>query len=486
MGTFPFPASAGADPSISQPSSDTSSDPTSPQKPQGFGKLRKALAVAAALGDGMAAAGGREDAANALERQLDIQRQEQDQENQRAVTNARQAKQDELTREEADVRMGEGKTRQAIEQKQLDNYQTPDQIRAAADAEEERRLQLQQKYAKPTIEKDQQGNMFSVNPSSSLATPIHEAVEAPVTSLAPPSAIGDLFASKTKVAPPLTLDTGKQFQASTEKPGSETDIDRDYARFLKEKNLPDTWSNKQTFLKAQPKNADEGTWSIIDTDKGPMMFNSKTTQMKPVPEGVHAKGGPEDKFAQANASQASKDVATARSADFRYRSMSNSYDRAIHGDQQAQVNILMNHIGMTLGLQKGARITQTVISEAEKASPVTARILARIGVGGMFDDKNISDALRSGIILTPDQMDSMLALGKSQRENAWQSAVESAKQAGVEKRIQLPSDLQNLGADNGGAGSGGGSGSQIPSRPKSVPPEAVWNAQTRQWRLPTK
>lgn len=74
---------------------------------------------------------------------------------------------------------------------------------------------------------------------------------------------------------------------------------------------------------------------------------------------------------------------------------------ALNGDQQAMLSLLANHIGMTMGLQKGARITQTMYNEAMQSSPILGRILAH------FDDRGYL----SGVVLTPDQMRQMVDLG---------------------------------------------------------------------------
>lgn len=136
-----------------------------------------------------------------------------------------------------------------------------------------------------------------------------------------------------------------------------------------------------------------------------------------------------------------KDVATARDADFRWRQMNDSLPKALGGDQQAQTNILANHIGMTLGLQKGARITQAFWQEAQKSSPWLAR------VGARFDSRGYL----SGVVLTKDQISQMMSLAGDSRKNAWTRARESARQAGIEDRIQFPSDLGGV-SNNPGAG----------------------------------
>lgn len=139
----------------------------------------------------------------------------------------------------------------------------------------------------------------------------------------------------------------------------------------------------------------------------------------------------ETTFDKANAEQVSKDLTTARGADFRLRSMNSSYKDALNGDQQAMLNLLTNHIGMTLGLQKGARITKDILHEATASAPWLQTVAAK------FDD----NGYLSGVVLTKGQMDSMMNLAHSQRHTAWQQAHDSASQAGLTDKVQWPSDF---------------------------------------------
>lgn len=82
--------------------------------------------------------------------------------------------------------------------------------------------------------------------------------------------------------------------------------------------------------------------------------------------------------------------------------MENSMAQGLKGDQQAMLNILANHLGMTMGLQPGARMNQALIHEAEQASPIIGRIQAR------FDDRGYL----TGVVLTPEQMKSMVELAQ--------------------------------------------------------------------------
>ena len=186
--------------------------------------------------------------------------------------------------------------------------------------------------------------------------------------------------------------------------------------------------------KARPE--DEGTWSLAQDAKGnTVMFNSKTAQVRPAPAGIvspKADNGPGKAFENASATAASKDVETARGGDFRYRSMAGSFPKAQNGDQQAMLNLLTNHIGMTLGMQKGARITKDILNEARQSAPWLQGIQAK------FD----SNGYLSGVTLTKPQMQQMMDLATQQRANSWAQAIESARQAGVADKLKIPADVR--------------------------------------------
>ena len=108
-------------------------------------------------------------------------------------------------------------------------------------------------------------------------------------------------------------------------------------------------------------------------------------------------------------------------------------------DQQAMLSILFNHIGMTSGAQKGTRITQTMIDEAQESAPWVSRLLARIGVGNALDDM----ALR-GIVLTQDQMQDMVDLADRKVGILREHAVDAEK-SGTPGPI--PPELGGQGSD---------------------------------------
>ena len=111
---------------------------------------------------------------------------------------------------------------------------------------------------------------------------------------------------------------------------------------------------------------------------------------------------------------------TYNGAQERYAVMEDALPKAQAGNQQASLNLLANHIGMTMGLQKGARITQAIYEEAAQSSPLIARIEAH------FD----KDGYLTGVVLTPDQMTQMIDLAKvrlEQDRQAWQREIRAAK-----------------------------------------------------------
>jgi len=130
----------------------------------------------------------------------------------------------------------------------------------------------------------------------------------------------------------------------------------------------------------------------------------------------------------------------------RYEVMTKASENALKGDQQDMLNILANHLGMTMGLQKGARMNQSLIEEAQQSDPMIRRILAR---GGFTYDH---DGFLTGVVLTPEQIKSMVRLGKD-RVDADKAAYE---------RVQKEAK----------SGYGMGGGSRVPAPPSSTTPPA--------------
>jgi hypothetical protein len=72
------------------------------------------------------------------------------------------------------------------------------------------------------------------------------------------------------------------------------------------------------------------------------------------------------------------------------------------GDQQAMLSLVANHIGMTLGAQKGARITRAAFDEAVNSAPWLDKVGAKWS----------SDGYLSGVTLSPEQMQQMVRLAR--------------------------------------------------------------------------
>jgi hypothetical protein len=85
-------------------------------------------------------------------------------------------------------------------------------------------------------------------------------------------------------------------------------------------------------------------------------------------------------------------------AQDRVETMDKNLKDALNGDQQAMLSLVANHIGMTLGAQKGARINQAVWNEAVESAPWLERAKARFSP---------TTGYLSGVTLTPDQMKQM-------------------------------------------------------------------------------
>ncbi len=99
-----------------------------------------------------------------------------------------------------------------------------------------------------------------------------------------------------------------------------------------------------------------------------------------------------------------------------------AYDETGEVDQQAMLSILFNHIGMTSGAQKGTRITQTMIDEAQESAPWVSRLLTRIGVGNNLDEMGLR-----GIVLTSQQMQQMVDLADRKVKILFEHALDAEK-----------------------------------------------------------
>lgn len=94
----------------------------------------------------------------------------------------------------------------------------------------------------------------------------------------------------------------------------------------------------------------------------------------------------------------------------RQQTMHANYADALQtGNQQAMLSLVANHIGMTLGAQKGARITRAAWDEAMNSAPWMDAKVAKFFHTDTNGDR-IFDGWKSGVTLTKEQMDQMVQL----------------------------------------------------------------------------
>lgn len=141
--------------------------------------------------------------------------------------------------------------------------------------------------------------------------------------------------------------------------------------------------------------------------------------------------------------------------------MTKNYEDAVkHHDQQAMLSLLANHLGMTMGLQKGARLNQAIIAEAEKSRPWLQGMVAK------FD----SDGYLSGLTLTPAQMQQMVNLG---RESFAESMVKARSEAEYQNIHEGPKRVPGTATMNFYLGQTGGD----VSRAKAMAAADGWSVQ---------
>lgn len=107
----------------------------------------------------------------------------------------------------------------------------------------------------------------------------------------------------------------------------------------------------------------------------------------------------------------------------RFNVMAKNYEDAIKNhDQQAMLSLLANHLGMTMGLQKGARLTKDIIREAQESRPWLQGLQAKFDKNGYLQ----------GVNLTPEQMRQMVNLGRERFTEDVRKAKNEASYLGAE------------------------------------------------------
>ena len=144
----------------------------------------------------------------------------------------------------------------------------------------------------------------------------------------------------------------------------------------------------------------------------------------------------------AQAKNAGEIFAPARDADQRYARMTQDAKNAMEGNQQAMVSLLTNHIGMTLGAQKGAHITKDILHEAQESVPFLQGVEAKFGADGYL----------AGVTLAPQQITQMLDLARTQRELIRDNVLEKARQEGTLTKV--PAGRSTVTPEGGRVGGG--------------------------------
>jgi hypothetical protein len=137
--------------------------------------------------------------------------------------------------------------------------------------------------------------------------------------------------------------------------------------------------------------------------------------------------------------------------------MNKSLPEALAGNQQAMINILANHLGMTAGIQKGARINQAMWNEAASSTPWIQGLLARYGHTDQQSGDFVFDGPLSGVTIPPEALKQMVSLADD-RVNAqysqWQREIKAAR-SGYGMAPSSPNSSTPSGAPAGGGASSG-------------------------------
>lgn len=100
----------------------------------------------------------------------------------------------------------------------------------------------------------------------------------------------------------------------------------------------------------------------------------------------------------------------------RLKTMEDNKQDALNGSQQAMLSLVANHIGMTLGAQKGARITRAVWEEAMDSAPWLDQKISK-AFHQDADGNYIFDGWKEGVTLTADQINQMVGLAHQKVDN---------------------------------------------------------------------
>ena len=176
-------------------------------------------------------------------------------------------------------------------------------------------------------------------------------------------------------------------------------------------------------------------------------------------------GGSSIPLPPAIAATIGKEFGVARDAQTRFRIMQQNAQEAYQGNQQAMVSLLMNHIGMTLGAQKGTHVSKATINDAERSAPWLETKLSSIGHRDMNGDF-IYDGPKGGTNLTGQQVGQMVDLARQRNDLQWQQVKDTGATYGVDLSGAIQ-QTQGATAPEPGPRAAGGTGSH------TIPPKGT-------------
>lgn len=137
---------------------------------------------------------------------------------------------------------------------------------------------------------------------------------------------------------------------------------------------------------------------------------------------------------------------------------------------QSDLQLLFNHIGMTLSAQKGTRVTEAEIQRAIDSRSLPETLMARW------------DALKSGKFLSPQERQQMVENGKETRNRAWYDSRRAARLAGIDEEPEQDSTLPALIMPGPANPAKGAPISTTPSGAKAI---EQYSPSTKQYRYST-
>jgi hypothetical protein len=168
---------------------------------------------------------------------------------------------------------------------------------------------------------------------------------------------------------------------------------------------------------------------------GSALLNRRTGEFKK----ISGQGGtPIDPALMA---QVNKSLEPAIESDTRFRVMKDAEKDALNGNQQAMLNIVANHMGMTLGQQRGTRISQAQWNEAIASAPWVDTEASKWFHTDPDTGDHVFDGYKGGVNITPTQIHQMVDLAVTRRKRQWQQAQQAGSVYGV--NVPIPEDLDN-------------------------------------------